>query len=199
MTLTAGQKLGSYQILGLLGSGGQGEVYRAHDVALKRDVAIKVLPEALANEPERLLRFQREAELLASLNHTHIATIHNFQQSREHHFLVMEFVDGETLADRIRRGPLSLDETLHIAKQIAEGLEAAHQKGITHRDLKPANIKIDPDGKVKVLDFGLAKMFESETTPDPSNSPTLMSKTAGGAILGTAAYMSPEQARGKTV
>src|SRR5207302_6705048 len=139
---TVGQKLGSYQILGLIGSGGQGEVYRAHDSTLKRDVAIKVLPEGPAAESEHISRFQREAELLASLNHSNIAIVHDFQHAAGHHFLVMELVDGETLADRLKCGLLPVEETLHVAKQTAEALEAAHQKGISHRDLKPANIKI---------------------------------------------------------
>ncbi len=180
MTIAAGQKLGPYQILALVGSGGQGEVYRAHDSTLKRDVAIKVLPEALAAEPERISRFQREAELLASLSHSNVATVHDFQQAVGRHFLVMEFVDGETLAERLRRGPLPADETLQVTKQIVEALEAAHQKGITHRDLKPANIKITTDGKVKVLDFGLVKMFEGGAALDAANSPTMMSGAAGG-------------------
>ncbi len=200
MSLAAGTRFGSYEIINLIGVGGMGEVYRARDSKLKRDVAIKILPETLAAEADRISRFEREAELLASLNHTNIAVVHDFQQAGRRHFLVMEFVEGETLADRIRRGPLPLDESLQLARQVAEALEAAHQKGIIHRDLKPANIKISNDGKVKVLDFGLAKIFDNSAAPvEASNSPTLMTGTAGGVILGTAAYMSPEQARGKTV
>ena len=199
MSLTAGVRVSSYEIIDLIGAGGMGEVYRARDLKLKRDVAIKVLPDTFAEEHERIARFQREAELLASLNHTNIATVYDFEEAGDRHFLVMEFVEGETLADRLKHGPLPLDETLQIGKQIAEALEAAQQKGITHRDLKPANIKITPDGKVKVLDFGLAKMLDTSKTEDLSNSPTLVSGSVGGVILGTAAYMSPEQARGKTV
>ena len=187
MPLAAGSRLGSFEILTLIGAGGMGEVYRAYDSKLKRDVAIKILPEAFACEPERISRFEREAELLASLNHSNIATVFDFQQGGERHFLVMELVEGDTLADRLARGALAIDEALAIAGQIAEALEAAHQKGITHRDLKPANIKIATDGKVKVLDFGLAKIFDG-TTPslDASNSPTVLGGTAGGVVLGTA-------------
>jgi serine/threonine-protein kinase len=193
-------RLGSYQILGLIGAGGMGEVYRAFDSKLKREVAIKILPDAMADEPERISRFEREAELLASLNHTNIAIVHDFQQEAERRFFVMELVEGETLAERLHNGPLAVDETLRIAGQIAEALDAAHQKGIIHRDLKPANIKIAAGGRVKVLDFGLAKILEStERAVTTSNMPTAMSDTAGGVILGTAAYMSPEQARGKPV
>src|SRR6516165_10525939 len=156
MSLAQGTRLGSYEILSLIGAGGMGEVYRAHDSKLKRPVAIKILPEEIADEPERISRFEREAELLASLNHTNIATVHDFQREGQRHFLVMELIEGETLADRLKRGPLVIEEALEVARQIAEALEAAHQKGIIHRHLKPANIKIDAE-KVKVLDFGLAK------------------------------------------
>ena len=202
MAITIGQKLGAYEIVSLLGKGGMGEVYRARDSKLKRDVAIKVLPEVFARDTERLARFQREAEVLASLNHPHIAAIHDLQEFTDSRCLILELVEGETLAERIARGPIPIDETLAIAKQIAEALEAAHEKGIVHRDLKPANVKITPDGTVKVLDFGLAKAFEMETAnADLSNSPTMMSRPATGAgiILGTAAYMSPEQAKGRPV
>ena len=179
-----------------------GEVYQAHDSNLRRDVAIKVLPEAFARDPERLARFRREAQLLASLNHTNIATIHGLEDSNGTSYLVMELVPGETLAQRVKReGAVPVEEALTIAKQIAEALEAAHEKGIIHRDLKPANVKLTPEGKVKVLDFGLAKAFTGDTsTEDMGNSPTLsMAATMQGVILGTAAYMSPEQARGKSV
>src|SRR5437867_1980103 len=179
-----------------------GEVYRARDTKLKRDVAIKILPDEFSRDPERVSRFQREAEALAALNHQNIAGIYDLQQSGTTRFLVLEFVEGDTLADILRkRGALPLDETLHIAKQICEALEAAHEKGIVHRDLKPANIKVMPDGKVKVLDFGLAKAMEpNAANATLSNSPTLsVAATNAGIILGTAAYMSPEQARGRTV
>src|ERR1700730_4616081 len=200
--LSAGARLGSYEVVAPIGAGGMGEVYQAHDTKLGRDVAIKVLPEAFAHDPERLSRFQREAKMLAALNHPHIATIYGLEQSNGTSYLVMELVPGETLQQRIaREGALAVDEALAIAKQIAEALETAHEKGIIHRDLKPANVKVTPEGKVKVLDFGLAKAFEGGTAnDDPSNSPTLsMAATLHGVILGTAAYMSPEQAKGKAV
>ena len=202
MTLAASTRLGSYEIVAPIGSGGMGEVYQAHDTKLGRDVAIKVLPEAFAHDPERLSRFQREAKMLAALNHPNIATIYGLEQSNGTSYLVMELVSGETLQERIRRdGPVPIEEALTTAKQIAEALEAAHEKGIIHRDLKPANVKVTPEGKVKVLDFGLAKAFAEDTeTSDPINSPTLShAATMHGVILGTAAYMSPEQARGKAV
>jgi hypothetical protein len=179
-----------------------GEVYQAYDTKLGRNVAIKVLPEQFARDSERLARFQREAKLLAALNHPNIATIHGLEQSGDTHYLVMELVPGETLRDRIlREGALPVEEALKVAKQIAEALEAAHEKGIIHRDLKPANVKVTPEGRVKVLDFGLAKAFSAETSSeDVANSPTLgMNATTMGVILGTAAYMSPEQAKGKPV
>ena len=199
MALAAGTKLGSYEVVAAIGAGGMGEVYRAHDTKLGRDVAIKVLPEAFAHDPERLSRFQREAKILASLNHPNIATIHGLEQSGDTSYLVMELVSGETLAGRVKAGPIGIEEALKIAVQIAEALEAAHEKSIIHRDLKPANVKVTPEGKVKVLDFGLAKAFAGDTTnEDLGNSPTLSAAaTMQGTILGTAAYMSPEQARGK--
>ncbi len=202
MALAAGTKLGSYQVTAPIGAGGMGEVYQSHDTRLGRDVAIKVLPEAFAHDSDRLSRFQREAKLLASLNHTNIATIHGLEDSGGTSYLVMELVPGETLAQRIKRdGAIPVEEALTIAKQIAEALEAAHEKGIIHRDLKPANVKLTPEGKVKVLDFGLAKAFSGDaSTEDIGNSPTLsQAATMQGVILGTAAYMSPEQARGKLV
>jgi eukaryotic-like serine/threonine-protein kinase len=202
MSIAIGSQLGSYEITALLGKGGMGEVYRARDTKLKREVAIKILPEEFLQDPDRVNRFQREAELLASLNHTNIAAIHDLQEGNGSRFLIMELVEGETLADRITRGPLPLDDALSIARQICEALEAAHEKGIVHRDLKPANVKVLPDGKVKVLDFGLAKAFERSPAANPAmtNSPTLsMAATNAGLILGTASYMSPEQAKGKTV
>src|SRR6202030_191006 len=202
MALAAGTKLGSYEVLSQIGTGGMGEVYQAHDTKLGRDVANKVLPEAFAHDPEKLSRFQREAKLLASLNHPNIATIHGLEDSNGTSYLVMELVPGENLAERVKReGAVPVEESLTIAKQIAEALEAAHEKGIIHRDLKPANVKLTPEGKVKVLDFGLAKAFAGDTlTEDMGNSPTLsMAATMQGVILGTAAYMSPEQAKGKAV
>src|ERR1700675_4073116 len=201
MALTSGTRLGSYEVVAQIGAGGMGEVYRARDTKLGREVAIKVLPEAFAHDAERLSRFQREAKMLASLNHPNIATIHGLEQSGDTSYLVMELVSGETLAERVKAGPLGIEEALKIVAQIAEALEAAHEKSIIHRDLKPANVKVTPEGKVKVLDFGLAKAFAGDTTnEDPSNSPTLSAAaTMQGTILGTAAYMSPEQARGKAV
>ena len=158
MTLAVGTRLGVHEVLGTLGAGGMGEVYRARDTRLKRDVALKVLPESFATDPDRLARFQREAEVLAALNHPNIAAIHGVEESAGVTALVMELVEGDTLADRIARGPVSIDDALPIARQIAEALEAAHERGIVHRDLKPANIKVRADGVVKVLDFGLAKL-----------------------------------------
>jgi Tol biopolymer transport system component len=202
MALASGTRLGSYEVVAQIGAGGMGEVYQAHDTKLGRDVAIKVLPEAFAHDADRLSRFQREAKMLAALNHPNIATIYGLEQSNGTSYLVMELVAGETLAERVKRdGAIPIEEALAIAKQIAEALEAAHEKGIIHRDLKPANVKVTPEGKVKVLDFGLAKAFAGDaTSEDIGNSPTLsMAATMQGVILGTAAYMSPEQARGKAV
>ena len=224
MTLTPGTRLGPYEVAALLGEGGMGQVYRATDTRLKRQVAIKILPPSVAADHERLARFQREAEVLASLNHPNIGAIHGLEESDGVEALVMELVEGPTLADRIASGPIPLDEALPIARQIAEALEAAHEQGIIHRDLKPANVKVRPDGTVKVLDFGLAKALDpaqgsglshqaqgSGLPPSPrasagqataqagaTNSPTITSPamTQAGMILGTAAYMSPEQARG---
>jgi Tol biopolymer transport system component len=199
MAILPGRRLGPYEILSAIGAGGMGEVYRARDTKLGRDVAIKVLPANFVNDPERLARFQREARMLAALNHANIATIYGLEQSDGMTCLVMELVSGETLAERVKAGPLGIEEALKIAVQIAEALEAAHEKSIIHRDLKPANVKVTPEGKVKVLDFGLAKAFSGDAAnDDPSNSPTLsMAATMQGVIIGTAAYMSPEQARGK--
>jgi serine/threonine protein kinase/Tol biopolymer transport system component len=199
MALASGTRLGSYEVVAQIGAGGMGEVYQAHDTKLGRDVAIKVLPANFVNDPDRLLRFQREARILAALNHANIATIYGLEQSGGVHYLVMELVSGETLAERLKAGLLGIEEALKIALQIAEALEAAHEKSIIHRDLKPANVKVTPEGKVKVLDFGLAKAFAGDAAnDDPSNSPTLsQAATMQGVILGTAAYMSPEQARGK--
>ena len=200
MALEIGSRLGHYDVTALIGEGGMGQVYQATDTKLKRQVALKILPEAFSADPERLARFQREAEVLASLNHPNIAAIYGIEQSGDARALVLELVEGPTLADRIKQGPIPLDEALPIAKQIAEALEAAHEKGIIHRDLKPANVVVKDDGTVKVLDFGLAKALDPSPTGDPSQSPTLTAMaTQMGVIMGTAAYMSPEQARGKTV
>src|SRR5262245_54390558 len=206
MALTLGTRLGAYEITAALGAGGMGEVYRGHDGRLNRDVAIKILLPDVANDPERLARFSREAQVLAALNHPNIAQIYGVEGSGDAPALVMEFVDGVTLAERIARGAIPIDEALPLARQIAEALEAAHDKGIIHRDLKPANIKLTPDGGVKVLDFGLAKLQAAAAggggAPDVSRSPTLTSPamiTGLGTILGTAAYMAPEQARGLPV
>jgi serine/threonine protein kinase len=205
-SIKPGTQIGSYEILALLGSGGMGEVYRAKDSRLDRDVAIKALPPTLAQDPDRLSRFTREARAIAALNHPNIATIHELEAANGSQYIVMELVEGDTLAERLNRGPLDIDAALGIAKQIAAALEAAHDKGIVHRDLKPANIKITPDGTVKVLDFGLAKVLDgsestgsSLATPNASQSPTVMSGTMQGVILGTAEYMSPEQARGRAI
>src|SRR5262245_12508667 len=202
MSLQVGQQLGSYEITALLGKGGMGEVYRARDTRLDRDVAIKTLPEEFEEDAERLARFQREAKLLASLNHSNIAAIYGLEQYEDKHVLILELVECETLADHLRRGPLAVDESLRLAAQIAEALQAAHEKGVIHRDLKPANIKITEDGMVKVLDFGLAKAsgVASADADGLSNSPTLRTLASSpGMILGTAAYMSPEQAKGRPV
>ena len=203
MALAAGTRIGPYEVTAQVGVGGMGEVYRATDTNLKRQVAIKVLPASVAGDTERLARFQREAEVLAALNHPNIAQIHGLEKSGGTIALVMELVDGSTLADRITQGAIPVDEALPIAKQVAEALEAAHEQGIIHRDLKPANIKVRADGTVKVLDFGLAKAMEPAAGSSVSNSmsPTITTPamTQAGMLLGTAAYMSPEQARGKPV
>jgi serine/threonine protein kinase len=197
-----GQTLAHYEILDKLGSGGMGEVYRARDTKLKRDVAIKVLSQRFAGDRKRMARFEREARVLASLNHPNIAAIYGLEETDGVFALVMELVEGQTLAERIEQGALELEEAIDIATQIAAGLDAAHAKGIIHRDLKPANVMITEDGTVKVLDFGLAKALEDDApeSVDDSNSPTLSrAATQAGVLLGTAGYMSPEQARGKPV
>jgi eukaryotic-like serine/threonine-protein kinase len=195
MALAPGSKFGVYSILGPLGSGGMGEVYRAFDTRLGREVALKTLPEAFAGDPERLARFEREARMLAALNHPAIAAIYGLEESEGLRFIVMELVPGDTLSERLSHGPMPLDEALQVARQIADALEAAHESGIIHRDLKPANIKVTPSGRVKVLDLGLAKAFDAKSTgsePDLSLSPTLVSEgTQPGVILGTAEFMSP--------
>ena len=205
MPLTPGSRLGSYEIIAAVGAGGMGEVYRARDTKLNRDVALKILPEAFAADHDRLTRFTREAQTLASLNHPNIAQIHGLEDSSTAHALVMEFVDGADLAQRLAHGPIPADETIAIAKQIADAIEAAHEQGIVHRDLKPSNVKVRDDGTVKVLDFGLAKALEGSGAAAHSGSlslsPTVASPamTGIGMVMGTAAYMSPEQAKGKSV
>ncbi|MCH8966274.1 MAG: serine/threonine protein kinase [Planctomycetes bacterium] len=194
-----GTKLASYEITRPLGKGGMGEVWLARDTKLDRDVAIKVLSETMVRDPERVLRFEREAKLLGSLNHSNIAHVYGFEESGGQRFLVLEFVEGETLADRLRRGPVPVDEALEIGEQIAAALEAAHEKGIIHRDLKPGNVMLKHEGQVKVLDFGLAKALADDPSGvSDANSPTITADhTKQGVVLETAAYMSPEQARGK--
>ena len=169
-----GTTISHYKVLEKIGQGGMGEVYRAEDTNLSREVAIKVLPEQFTQDPQRLARFEREAKLLAQLNHPNIAAIHSFEHADDIHFLVLELVEGDTLAERVAKGPLPVEEALEVCRQIAEGVEAAHEKGVIHRDLKPANVKVTPEGKVKILDFGLAKAFEGEVpAADISQSPTL--------------------------
>ena len=202
MPLIPGTRIGAYEVSAQIGVDGMGEVYRATDTKLGRDVAIKVLPESFATDPERLARFEREARTLAALNHPNIAAIYGLEDSGDTKALVMELVPGSTLADRIAQGVVPVEEALPVAKQIAEALEAAHEQGIIHRDLKPANVKVRQDGTVKVLDFGLAKALEpAGASPSTSQSPTITTPamTQAGMILGTAAYMSPEQARGRNV
>jgi serine/threonine-protein kinase len=198
VSLSTGTRIGSYEVLHLLGMGGMGEVYRVRDTRLGRDAALKVLPERLMQDPDFVVRFQREARVLASLNHPHIAQIYGLEESTNRHCIAMEFIDGLTLEDRIRQGPIVLEEALELARQIAAALEGAHDRGIIHRDLKPANIKVTPEGNVKVLDFGLAKAFDGISTPALSRAPTgTVDATQVGIIMGTAGYMSPEQAKGK--
>ena len=197
--LTPGTSLGSYKILAPLGAGGMGEVYRAQHLRLGREVAVKVLPDSLANAPDRRSRFEREARVLASLNHPNIATLHGIEECGDRTVIEMELVPGETLDELVKRQPLSAPDAVRIFKQVASALEAAHEQGIIHRDLKPANVKITPDGRVKVLDFGLAKALAPETAAQPPQSPTFTTITHEGVIFGTAAYMSPEQLRGRSV
>ena len=200
MAIARGTRFGSYEVAALIGVGGMGEVYRAHDTSLKRDVALKVLPEELLTDANRLARLQREAEFLASLNHANVAHIYGLERSDGRTALVMELIDGITLAERIAQGPLPSSEALDVAMQIAAALEAAHERGIVHRDLKPANIKLKDDGTVKVLDFGIAKALDLRATSGPRRQrSTTPAMTEVGVMLGTAAYMSPEQARGKAV
>ena len=200
MALNVGSRIAHYDVTAKIGEGGMGEVYRARDTKLDRDVALKVLPLAFTDDPDRLARFEREAKVLASLNHPNIGHIYGLEEAEGQKALVLELVEGPTLAERIKQGPIPVDEALPIAKQIAEALEAAHEQGIIHRDLKPANVKVKDDGTVKVLDFGLAKALDATPQGDPSESPTLTaSATRMGVIMGTAAYMSPEQASGTAV
>ena len=200
-TLAPGTRFGLYEVLSVIGSGGMGEVYRARDTRLQRDVALKVLPDRFSRNTERLARFEREAHVLASLSHPNIATIHGIEHIGGISALVLEVVEGQTLAERLRRGPLPIDASLEIAHQIAEALEAAHERGIVHRDLKPANVMVTPENRVKLLDFGVAKVFDSpiEGSTLTSNSNGAIRETQPGLVPGTAAYMSPEQARGEVI
>lgn len=200
MALTSGDRIGPYVVIAQIGEGGMGQVFRAHDPRLKRDIAMKVLPASSVSDPDRRRRFEREAQVLASLNHPSIAQVFGIELDGDSPVIVMELVDGDTLADRLKKGALPFDDAIAIAQQLCDGLEAAHDRGIVHRDLKPANIKVRPDGTIKILDFGIARVLSSDTVIDLSNSPThLGGSTDAGLILGTAAYMSPEQARGKHV
>jgi eukaryotic-like serine/threonine-protein kinase len=199
LAITPGTRFGHYEITGTLGKGGMGEVYRARDTKLGREVAIKTLPVALAKDAERLARFEREAKLLATLNHAHIASVYGLDEHEGARYLAMELVEGDTLEQRLKAGPLPVEEALRLALQIAEALEAAHEKGVVHRDLKPANVMVTPQGEIKVLDFGLAKAFSGDpNAASPAHSPALsLAMTQQGLILGTAGYMSPEQASGQ--
>ena len=199
MSITSGRRFGIHEIGEPLGAGGMGEVYRARDKTLERDVAIKVLPESFASDANRVARFEQEAKTLASLNHPNIAQIYGLERAEGKTAIVMELVEGPTLADRIAQGPLPADEALNVAMQILAALEAAHERQIIHRDLKPANIKLRPDGTVKVLDFGIAKALDMRLTSGPQSPIMTTPVTQSGVILGTAAYMAPEQARGKGV
>ena len=198
MSLAPGARVGPYEVSANIGAGGMGEVFRARDTKLNRIVALKILPESFASDPERVARFKREAQTLASLNHPHIAQVHGFEETPHGAALVMEFVEGDDLSTRLESGPLSVEDALAITRQIAEALEAAHDRGIVHRDLKPANVKVTSDGAVKVLDFGLAKAIAGDNTDGAggvANSPTITTPamTMRGVILGTAAYMAPRR------
>src|SRR6187401_918776 len=198
MSISPGSRIGPYEVTAPLGEGGMGVVFRGRDSRLQRDVALKLLPENFANDPDRLSRFEREAQVLASLNHANIAQIYGLEQVNGSTCIVMELVEGETLAERIKRGPLPHDEALEVSRQIADALSVAHERGIVHRDLKPANIKLTPNGTVKVLDFGLAKAVgQRGSDSNMTAMPTMASGSIIGSIVGTPGYMSPEQARGK--
>jgi serine/threonine protein kinase len=200
MSVSPGSYVGPYEVIARLGEGAMGVVFRARDTKLQRDVALKLLPDNFANDPDRLARFQREAQVLASLNHTNIAQIYGLEQVNGSTCIVMELVEGETLADTLKKGPLSYDETLDTARQLADALSAAHERGVVHRDLKPANIKLTPSGTVKVLDFGLAKALGPRASDvNLSAVPTVANASIVGTVVGTPGYMSPEQARGKEV
>src|SRR5215831_11938899 len=200
MSIEPGSRIGPYVIASSLGEGGMGVVYRAQDTRLQRDVAVKLLPEHFAKDPDRLSRFQREAQVLASLNHPNIAQIYGFEGVDGSGCIVMELVEGESLSERLKNGPLPIDEAIQIAKQVADALAAAHERGIVHRDLKPANIKVTPTGTVKVLDFGLAKALGVKAQDSSLTAmPTKVSGSVAGTVVGTAAYTSPEQARGREV
>src|SRR3954463_2022725 len=196
MGISPGSRFGPYEVTAPLGEGGMGVVFRGRDSRLQRDVALKLLPENFASDPDRLARFQREAQVLASLNHPNIAQVYGLENVDGSACIVMELVEGETIADKLKRGPFSFHEAIEIARQIADALAAAHERGVVHRDLKPANIKLTPNGTVKVLDFGLAKAVSSQTEKtDLSMMPTKVSGSMTGSIVGTVGYMSPEQAR----
>src|SRR5438132_182834 len=200
MAITPGTRIGAYEVTSQIGEGGMGVVFRGHDTKLLRDVALKVLPDHFADDPDRLSRLQREAQLLASLNHPNIAQIYGLEQIGNTGCIVMELVEGETLSEKLKNGPLPLDEALDISRQIADALAAAHEKGIVHRDLKPANIKLTPNGTVKVLDFGLAKALGNRAAEtELSTLPTNMSGSIAGAVVGTVGYRWLEQAPGKEV
>src|SRR6201987_4174969 len=198
MTLTAGTKLDSYEVLGLLGAGGMGEVYRARDPVLKRLVAIKVLPSFVSQDSQRLHRFEQEAQAAAALNHPNILAVYHFGAFQGATYLVSELLEGDTLRQLLQQGPMSLRKVIDYGVQIAHGLAAAHEKGIVHRDLKPENLFVTKDGRVKILDFGLAKLTHSETGPEVTSLPTATGGTEPGVVLGTLGYMSPEQVKGKS-
>ncbi len=197
MPISAGTRLGVFEILAPIEKGGMGEVYRARDTKLEREIAIKILPERMAERPERMARFEREARLLAALDHPHVAAIHGLHEESGQHFLVMELVEGEALKERLKRGPLAVQEALEVAREIAEALEAAHEKGIIHRDLKPSNVMLTAKGRAKVLDFGLGKALPEHPPPTAAETATLTAShdTSDGAVLGTAPYMSPSRPR----